>query len=661
MSMQSIAIAAIIALMALQAPPSGHPIDPMGPIPQEAKAAAPFTFKDGVLTVATPSLTLAIQTGEIVYLRDERTGEVFCNWYGYGGMSRDRIGAPAFLSRGDKQGLVSRTIRPRSAVDYTRPSQTTATLSYRLTDQDDAVLVIDATIDESSDDIILQARGAEKNPDLTPVSIDAPVANFRTPSVVLGSGARYTRSESAAQDQSSNEALGQNAPTMAVVEGASGVISWSSETTSYALDWLRLDHDQQRDRLLLHTQADDNQARSIETAPLRISRHASWLDAAKRWRDRFEARTAARPLWENRAEWVRRIHAVFSAVNNANGAASPKFPALAQVADPASILYFLWNGDRIVLFGDPRLIAGVPRPTADELEITARYGWPVLLYHPYLLIHSESGEQSRLDTLVRRGWLPRGYVFTPTFAGSPDQWHAYWQGIQTRYDSDLSILHPGAGRTVNYLIQNARDYQRRYGASGLYFDTLGADESSFYAIQPSAIEGKRFLSGEVSLLNALAAANPELGIMSEYQSARSVPFVFYTWEGPAIRKTRRVYAPYRLNHPLRTALIASYTWTREDNSADPDDIESALMGALPEVSLVGDYEVDPDRARWSQARARLFCNEELFNDLPERWDADVLAYYRGRNGAWFAFKRIRSTYGYVQIQPDGTQVERLVR
>jgi len=149
--------------------------------------------------------------------------------------------------------------------------------------------------------------------------------------------------------------------------------------------------------------------------------------------------------------------------------------------------------------------------------------------------------------------------------------------------------------------------------------------------------------------------------MSEYQGQWLIPFAFYSWEGSVTHIRQNAHAQSRINHPLRTALIGSYTWTRESNREYVDDVVAALMGTLPEVSLVGDYGVSDDRALWSQARAKLFCEEELYNALPPAWADDALAYYRSKSGHWFKFARIGSTYGYIEIMPDGEHVIRLMR
>ena len=150
--------------------------------------------------------------------------------------------------------------------------------------------------------------------------------------------------------------------------------------------------------------------------------------------------------------------------------------------------------------------------------------------------------------------------------------------------------------------------------------------------------------------------------MSEYLNSGLLPHVFYTWEGYS-HVTQNVHAKTKINHPLRTALIGSYVWSREQDPSDAarfNNEASALLGALPNLSLVGDYKVSRTKALWSQARAKLFCQEELFNDLPPKWDSEALAYYRSKSGHWFKFKKFgENKYAYVEELPGGGERIRL--
>lgn len=193
-------------------------------------------------------------------------------------------------------------------------------------------------------------------------------------------------------------------------------------------------------------------------------------------------------------------------------------------------------------------------------------------------------------------------------------------------------------------------------------DVLGNDGVGFFPSERRVIAGQDYVFGEMSVLTAVQQELPNLAVMSEYQAPWLVPYTFYTWEGVETHLRQAEIANMRLNHPLRTALLGSYQWARETNSEQADDLLAALLGTLPQISLAGDYEVSNSRALWSQQRANLFCEEELFHDLPAEWDLDALAYYRSqRTGHWFKLVRMGETYGYVEILPDGTEQMRLKR
>ncbi|MCM8757272.1 MAG: hypothetical protein NC823_02190, partial [Candidatus Omnitrophica bacterium] len=187
-------------------------------------------------------------------------------------------------------------------------------------------------------------------------------------------------------------------------------------------------------------------------------------------------------------------------------------------------------------------------------------------------------------------------------------------------------------------------------ADGSYFDILGADHGYMFSEEKKVMDGFLYRDGEAVALKELRKAHPQLAIMSECQSQWTVPYTFYTWEGSSHFTLPRAYPTIKskLNHPLRTALWGSYTWTREAG-IEPD--ESALVGGLPVLNLKDD---------WSIARIRLFTEEELFNDLPREWEKEALAYYRGKNGKWFQYRKLAYGDGYVELTGK-TFKPRLVR
>jgi hypothetical protein len=629
----------------------------------------PFRFEEGRLSVSTRLMTLTIEGGAITYVQDRASGIVLVDADAYANRPPVTEGFVGFTSRARYTGAHLRWPTMSSSVHYTKTSTNTASLTwtplYFYGTLTDSQLVMDLTVDQATGEIVVQMIGIEADSTLEPFSIDLPIMDMTAASVVLGSGARYVRTDARATDQSSYVELGLHSPTMAVAQEADAVIAAWSETTQFAPEYIRLIHEPSYDQLILHGDQDTKQTdrQKIVSPPWRLGTYPTWVQAAKRWRTKFEERTGARPLWENRTPWVRQIHAITNGTNRDFGMDESRYVELAQKAPPDKVLYFIWNGDRIVLHGDHTLIDVVTRPTRAEIDLIKRYGWPVILFHPYSLIHSESGASDRLEFLANKGWLPLGYRFDPDYEGTPENWQNYWTGLKAGYFDgfEFYILHPGSTKFRNYLVRNFGNYCAYHQIDGAYLDVLGDDNNSHFAGDQKIIEGQDCVLGEYNAMSQVAQALPHLAVMSEYQSLWVLPFVFYSWEGSETHIRQNVHAHTRINHPLRVALIGSYSWTRESNTESIDDVVAAFMGTLPELLLADDLGVSEERALWSQARARLFCEQELFNDLPDEWDVDAMAYYRSKDGHWFKFKLLGSTYGYVEVLPDGQEIVRLAK
>ncbi len=642
---------------------------PIVVVPSTPEPAEPFQFSDNVLTVTTRQLVVKITDGAITFLQDRRSAEILLDADPHANWPSVEAGFVGFTSEAADGTRFCHWPTQASSVTFQTLAPNRAQLRYaHLSNESEATqseLIIDVIVDTTSHEVILQSTGNEGNPTLHPVAIDLPIVNFKQSAVILGSGARYLRTDPDAITQTTYGNFGLNGPSVAVGEGTEAVFAVWSEATEPVPQHIKLHHTPDYDHVVLHAEQDSRRTdhRQIVSPAWRLGAYPTWLDAARRWRTQFELRTGARPLWENRVAWVRDVHAVYYATNLSNVDLPAKLMELAGMIDPSRVVYFLWNGDRIVLYGDPTLVDQIGRPTDEERELVTQYGWPFLLYHPFNLIYSDAGATDRLSFLAARNWLPSGYQFEPDYVCISECWRLYWQDIiaplggDTRFD----VIHPGADRFKEYLVRNLTNYAERYQANGIYFDLLGDVGVNFQ--EPLAVvDGDNYASGEVATLIALAETRPELAVMSEYQPTRLVPYAFYAWEGSSTHIKQSAYVDMRINHPLRTALLGSYAWTRESNTEYIDDTAAALLGTLPEISLVGDHDVTDARARWSQARAKLFCEEELFNDLPEDWEAGVLAYYRSqRTGHWFTFRPVDATYGYVEILPTGEQQVRLTK
>ncbi len=649
------------------APPATETPLPNTPIPETATPPPPpqFTFRFGRLTVKTSLLDLEIKDGAIVFLRDKRTAEVLVETDANGQCELDYLLGGGFTSRQTNGNIHLHCPSSFDEVTFTSIDPYHGKLIYQaLPDAPNSRLEFDLVVDSQTGEVLLRLTGLESAANQTPAAINLTLMEIKTPAVILGSGVKTQRNEAALETQTTEAGYGLYGVTMAVIEGKQTTAAVWSEATQFAPEFIRLLHTPQQDHLVLHSEADPKETvpGQILSPVWRIGTYPTWEQAAARWRQTFEQRTGARPLWENRTQWVRKIHAVFDSTNQLYEDTPEKYTELAGLVPPESVLFYLWNGDRIVLFGDHTLADQIGRPDAKLLAAIRQYGWPLLLYHPFNLIFTERGAAERLAYLKAQGWLPQEYQFSPDFPGTPENWYSYWKAVRGNYDDTLSIVHPASDEFHRYIEQNFGNYARLYGAQAAYMDVLGNDGISFFPPESQIVNGQDYVLGEVAALTHLQERLPELAIMSEYQAPWLIPYTFYTWEGVETHLRQAEVANLHINHPLRTALLGSYMWTRETNGEQADDILAALLGTLPQISLAGDYEVTDERASWSQQRAKLFCDEELFNDLPEKWDANVLAYYRSqRTGHWFKFVYTGHSYEYIEILSNGDEITRLVK
>jgi len=603
-----------------------------------AGAPEPFVWQDQTLTVRTARLEMAIRECSVVTVRELRTDESFSGLADKPGLpSAD---AATFTRLGPLEASVT---YPRFPASVMKNGRATVELQRR---------TFHCRVDERTGEILFSVVAEPVEADEAPASVETALPGLRGQSVILGCGARYSRDEPSADDAASRFGNGLHSPALAVIEGKKCCVCiWQDDPCGY--ENIALHHEPAEDRLTLTSKRPPSAQVSTTTGGWwRVGAFGRWEDAARRYRKHYEANTPARPLWENSCRWVRDIHAVQVDVPANLDTAKPLYARLAESFDSRKVLLFYWNGDRIILFGDHRYMTEIGRPKPDVVTELRKYGFRWIGYHPYILIMPPHELAPRLEHITTQKWgLPAGYQFQPDYDGKPDGFFDYLRPVCTGYykpmdKATLWTAHPGALRTRQYLVRNFGDYCKFHDMDGAYMDVLGGGGEEHFPPEKQVMDGLDCRHGEAVAQAELHRAHPELATMSEYQTPWIVPYVFYAWEGETHFSLPQSYTSIRTrrNHPLRTALWGSYCWSRE-NELDP--AQSALMGALPEISLASD---------WSMERAKIFTREGLFNDLPEKWAAAAIAYYRSTGGHWFQYRRMPFGEALVELTPGGMKV-----
>ncbi len=630
-----------------------------------AAEAPSFRMEGPLLRVRSSALEVGVQAGAVVYLKDLRTNETFAAGEPGEALKLLPVGAAleddswAFLTGWKKDPAVyaarasrqtgRRYPREEAVPDFRQVMPWEGELTYRdlVNAQPEHELRLRVTVDKQSGDVLLSAS-ARLSAGETPVSLDLPLVNFHCASVILGNGAQYFRADPRQADLCVRRANNLNSPRMAVVVGQKGCLAvWGDRFGGYGN--LTLAHDSGSDALVLSSAPDPHSSGGgvIGSDSWRLSVCRDWLEAARLYRRSLEQQTGARPLWEHSCPWVRGIHAALTEVPTADRAEA-FYADLAKQFDPRRLLLFYWNGSHILMFGDHTYAPQSPTSPA-VIAALKQQGFRWLGYHPWTLVFSPKGAAERMKDLERRGWLPPGWRFSPDYAGPPEKFTDYFRPFAAGYYGDLDkaqlwLAHPGSAAFRSYFLRNFSNYCRAHQMDGAYLDTMGGDASYHFPADRKLIEGLSFREGEAKTLAEVRKAHPDLALMSEMETEWVIPYAFYTWEGGSHVNLPRAHPSVetRLNHPLRGALWGSYTWCREE-SIDP--AESALLACLPDVNR-------PDE--WSVARARLFCEEELHNDLPPRWEPEALAYYRGRGDRWYQFRRM--PWGDAYVEEPGARV-----
>ena len=643
-------------------------------LPRTSAAGEPSAFRlDGDrLIVTTGKLELVLQQGAIVGLRDRGTGERLVQGDGSAQIRAVPTGVATvadgwvFRRRWYREGpegcaadkkLQEGRRRPAAGASpaFTRISPTEGEVVYSaLTagNEGDTIRYRIAT-DKDTQEVLIRGEVRLADASVAAQSLDLTFAGVKCPAVIMGCGTRIEADRLERHiDYCARKTNNLYSPLMAVLEGRQGVAAVFVDAFLDKMN-VYLAHAPEADDAVVVSAGTDPRLKPgvVRMAPVRVGIHASWVDGARRYRERFEELTGAKPLWQQTARWVRKIHAVHTgAPGGGHGDPTPEdamayYKKLAGLIDPAALLLFYWNGNGIVVGADHRYMTRLGWPKPQVVRAIKAHGFRWMGYHHYTLLFPPHAIPARYERIKKHKWgMPNGYVFTPDYGGPPERFHDHFRPVSTGYyksmdEARLWVYHPGTRKGREFFIRNFGNYCRFHGMDGNYLDICGADGGHHFPDAKKVLEGMTYRMGEDRLLREAKEALPDFAFMSEVQSSWSVAHTFYTWEGASHILRPRQYASIDLinNHPLRTALWGSYCWTRESEIA-PD--ESALMGCLPELHME-----DP----WSVARAQLFAEEELFNDLPDTWDPAAMAYYRGKGGRWFQFRRLPYGDGFVEL------------
>jgi hypothetical protein len=593
-----------------------------------------FEFVEKKLTVKSSNMELVIEGGAVTSLKNIKTGELFTD--------SNQQGQTDELFKRSKDVLVSSD----SDTVFRQVSTNEGEITYKNLingDVEDNCIYKIKTNDKTGEisiQIVYRLSDASKKP------AAIPVVNLAGSSTILGRGVEHFRDDPPKTDYSVRLANNLFAPPVCVVEGKKTSLFFYPDTFNGRGN-VTLQHKKECDNLLLSSERNYKETDKNTTTSLTwtIGIYPDWFAAAKHYRTLFKENTGARFLWENNCKWFGDIHSVHTGMppgghNPSAEVTDNYYKNLAAITDPKRTLLFYWNGNGIVLFGDHRYMTNLGRPKPYVVDALKKYNFRWFAYHPYDLVIAPHRIEQRLKEVVDKKWgLPEGYTFQPDYDGKPEDFYRYFRDVAAGYYGDLDtsknlwVLHPGSRKVRDYLVRNYGNYCRYHRADGAYLDILGTDSSHHFTEDKKIIDGSNYRDGKAAFLSEANKRYPDLPIMSECLGEWAVPYVPYTWEGAG-----HFYHPTAppMNHPLRTAIWGSFTWAR-DSSHSP--YQSALVGALPGLDI---------NDEWSIARAKLFNDAGLHNDLPDRWDEDLVAHYRSREGKTYQYRRMPFGEAFVE-------------
>lgn len=604
---------------------------------------ADFSFKESALHVQSSGVELHFQNGIISYLKNRKTGEVL-------------TGKKIMLLRDSfRRSLLP---EPEEAGQFKRMDENTASVVCKTA----SGAVLTYTFRTEGDDILFKVDAENFDVSKQAENIDIHLLHLIPDSIIAGDGTKMLRTDPKRQGSLLWSGAGYHFPRVLLLEMSKGVVMIRNESYMPYHNIVYY-HTPESDHIVLHALENNLIRRSgkwktgkpgaLSSSYWRISPQKDWLDAARRWRKELEEKTGAVPLWKNPAEAARNIHAVYSAYPPTSAETESFYKALAKEFDPPTLLLFHWNAFSIVQFGDHTYFENTT-PPKQAVEILRKYGFQWMPYYGYILLVNEKQAQGRIQELTKSKSkearaFPAGYKFTPDYDGKPEDFYktmmpaASGKGLYLR----LNLAHKAVR---DYLVRNMKNYAKAHHAGALYLDVFG---NFHYSIEEEkqVFDGMTYYEGEVEMLKEFRKEAPNVALMSEYAGEWIYPYIFYSWvECNSIARNH-----ISVNHPFRAALTGSYFWSRE--SPGLDVIHASLYASLPKLNLeITGTPAAKRNARhdWSEDRVKLFTQNRLFHDLPERWDDAVYAYYRSQNGkGWFQLRKMPFGAAYVK-EENGT-------
>lgn len=614
-----------------------------------------FDFNQGNkrLRINTAKVSLIFDQGAVVYLRDNINGKTLLDgkiadnypysWIGYT-LNDATYRVPkntdmTFTQIGSTQAAIE--FNPC----YTSSPVTGSSMVFTFSVEDDEIIVeVTVTEPESSGKY--------------PQNIDLPIINFGKDgygTAVIAGPRRIAHTDVDDTFYSGPEKI----PNIIALEGASYMGVWSEDNRIVDSTINALHHQNNYTHVILRTYADPKiqitTPLEMSTGPWRFSAQSTWLDVAKRWRERFEILNSdAKKLWENASSWVRDIHANY--ISSHSGSANlHSWNDVRAVVDPTKLLLYLEFSGYQILFGEVGDVGKRmtwAKPWDDEIQYWKdnSLNWNLISYWPFTMYNYNVAYR-----LTTYGYgVPGTYAindinhptgFTPDYDGyspakSPtaqmSDWFAWWDSLKAHYTLNgyTQLMHPASDKFQAYVLKNYIDFCKKWNLKGCFWDISGSNkDSSWVTDNPGSrvINGKDYMAGTLDAMKAVYADYP---MMAEYFKSALIPYFWFCWVGP-----RSAWGNSPANHPFWTALLGSYFWSYDNAPGGVYDPKlSALCGGLPVFYLDGDYGAD-FLAEFSRVRAQLYCTHELYNDLPDVWidqgSYTTLAYFRSNTGNMF--------------------------